>query len=513
MDQRDRLVADLAVRLGLIEPAALRRLPPLRAQFPTRPLERLLLDVGLLDTAGHQRLVAGLRAASSAPPSEARSAALRRRGLSDSDVLPLPPSDEEELEVPDDVFDEPTLVLGDEGTAEPAVFDQKTVVLPDDEPAVFDQKTVVLPDDEPALELLPGGDSDRLELALPPEEDPRLAEGAPTPPPSPGARQDKVLTGSEFQRRLEKRQGFEGFRLGDYRILGEISRGAFGVVLDAEPGGVTKSIGLDRGYEGNVALKVSLENRSDPRATERFLEETRVQIGFDHPHIVRIFDCGVEAGLTYYSMERIEGLEARRHVLDNGPMPPLLAVRIVKEIAAALAYVHQRRIYHRDLKPHNILLDQRTRPWRAVLIDFGLVTEHLAGDKDKGLILGTPSYMPPEQAQPRGGHGPINATSDIYALGATLYFFLTGRAPFTDRDPRKIIRKVVNQAPVDPAELNPAVPRRIADLCLKCLAKKQRDRYHSARQLEAELERELRSGQRKLKAKSFLGRFLGKKKP
>jgi len=146
-----------------------------------------------------------------------------------------------------------------------------------------------------------------------------------------------------------------------------------------------------------------------------------------------------------------------------------------------------------------------------VLIDFGLVTEHLE-NKDKGLILGTPSYMPPEQAQPSGGHGVINATSDVYSLGACLYYLLTGQPPFSDSNPRKIIKMVVQEQPRDPVELNDQIPRRIADLVLKCLAKRQRDRFHSANHLEAELEKELKSGRRVLKAKSFLGKFLGKKK-
>ncbi len=149
--------------------------------------------------------------------------------------------------------------------------------------------------------------------------------------------------------------------------------------------------------------------------------------------------------------------------------------------------------------------------YRAVLIDFGLVTEH-EENKDKGLILGTPSYMPPEQAQPRGGHGSINSTSDIYSLGATLFFLLTGRAPFIGKDPRKIIQMVVNDPPPDPVSLNPQIPRRIGDVVLKCLEKRQRDRFHSCNQLEAELEKELRSGRMKLKAKSFFGKFLGKKR-
>ena len=504
-------------------------------------------------------------------PKQTRRPNLRARGLTDSDVLLSIPDDDEDLdlEVPDDVFAEPTVVLKDEEPDPPLilkadsdqgdVFAQPTLVLNDDDEGdedVFAQPTLVLNDDDgggdedvfaqPTLVLNDddgGGDEDVFaqptlvldddkdgdandwgELDLAPKQtsdigdvDMRLQRDVNKSSarlPALGAEDTdaaRSLNSVEFQRRLKGRQGFDGFKIGDYKIRGEIARGAFGVVLRADPGGVTKTLANDRGYAGTLALKVALENTADPRATERFVEETRVQISFDHPHIVRIFDCGVEAGLTYYSMEKVEGIDARSYVLKSGPMPPLLAVRVVKEIALALSYVHKKRIYHRDLKPQNVLLDKACKPYRAVLIDFGLVTEHLS-EADKGLILGTPSYMPPEQAQPRGGHGTINLTSDIYSLGATFFFLLTGKAPFTDKNPRKIIKMVVGNDPPDPVALNDKIPRRIADICLKCLEKRQRDRYHSAAQLVADLDKELKSGQLKLKAKSFFGRFLGKKK-
>jgi hypothetical protein len=617
VDPRDVTLAKLAVALSLIDRRGYQRATALAKQFPGRSFDRLLLDTGLIDPRGHQRLLQAFQQqARQARPQRPQRSNLQGRGLEDSDLLPIdgppargpkrhnteviqvPDEDDLDLAVPDDIYAEPTMVLQEDGEGAPdSVFDEPTLAIPDDdsddgplvlkmddsddgifaeptmvledessqmqpedifaeptmvldesgggaedifaeptmvlgeadEGSIYDQHTLALPDDDsnegplslvddssdmlPALEerKKESGEIDALDVRLARDVDQRAPRSK---MPTPGVRSKKgggPLNGKEFQRRLKMRLGFEGFTIGDYKILGEIARGAFGVVLEAEPGGVTKSLAKDRGYEGMLALKVALENKADPRAAERFLEETRVQIGFNHPHIVRIFDSGVEAGLTYYSMEMIEGQECRSHVLKNGPMPPLLAVRLIKETASALAYVHKQRIYHRDLKPHNILLDKKAKPFRAVLIDFGLVTEHLK-NQDKGLILGTPSYMPPEQAQPRGGHGPINSTSDIYALGATFYFMLTGKAPFTDSNPRKIIKMVVEDQPRDPVEFNPQIPRRIADVCLKCIEKRQRDRYHSAKLLEADLEKELKSGQRMLKAKSFLGRFLGKKK-
>jgi hypothetical protein len=404
----------------------------------------------------------------------------------------------------DDILAQPTMVLDDSCAelsvpTEEELLAQPTVVMGDDSGVgdIYAEPTMVLADD--ALTLASESSSRH--------KRPRM--------PTPGVKSKKndgPLNREELQRRLKMRLGFGGFTVGDYRILHEIARGAFGVVLEVEAQGMTGNLAKQRGYSGNMALKVALENKTDPRETERFITETRLQISFDHPHIVRIFDCGVENGLTYYSMEKIEGMEARKHVLKHGPMPPLLAARICKETALALAYVHARRIYHRDLKPQNILLDTAQKPYRAVLIDFGLVVE-TDSSKDKGLIVGTPSYMPPEQAKPRGGFGQINVTSDIYSLGATLFFLLTGRAPFTGRDPRKIIKLVVGTPPPDPCALNPAIPRGLADLVLKCLAKKQSERYHSAKLLASDLEKHIRTGKMKLKAKGLLGRFgLGRKK-
>jgi len=436
------------------------------------------------------------------------------------------------LDDEDDILAQPTMVIEDDEPEgldlpldESGILAQPTMVLdessaelevPLDESGILAQPTMVLDD---SSDREPGGPADiYAEPTMVIKDDAlELQADQPSPRsrPMPGVKSKQAggsLNREELQRRLKMRLGFEGFKVGDYAVLGEIARGAFGVVLEVEATGVTGNMAKQRGYSGRMALKVALENKTDPRETERFLTETRVQISFDHPHIVKIFDCGVEKGLTYYSMERIDGLEARSYVLKHGPMPPLLAARVALETAEALAYVHGRRIYHRDLKPQNVMLDTSKQPYRAVLIDFGLVVETDAS-KDKGLIVGTPSYMPPEQAKPRGGFGKINTTSDIYSLGATLFFLLTGKAPFTGRDPRKIIKQVVSDPPPDPCALNPAIPRRLGDVVLKCLAKPQKERYHSAKLLAADLEKELRAGKMKLKAKSLLGRFgLGKKK-
>jgi serine/threonine-protein kinase len=155
------------------------------------------------------------------------------------------------------------------------------------------------------------------------------------------------------------------------------------------------------------------------------------------------------------------------------------------------------------------MIDRARQPYRTVLIDFGLVAKQKVNKSDEGLILGTPSYMPPEQAKPRGNFGAVNATSDIYSLGATFYFLMTGFAPFPGKDPREIIKRVCTEPPPDPTSLNPEIPRSIGAICMKCLAKAQRDRYPSAAALVKDLDKELSSAQRMLKAKGFMRRIFG----
>ncbi|MEZ6187375.1 MAG: serine/threonine-protein kinase [Planctomycetota bacterium] len=606
LNPRDTLLAQLALKLGLVDRVGLQRAMELAPRAPGMTFDQILVRAGLLDRPGWERLIAEFRRAAAAargqqpPPAPTPSSVLEQEadalvipmedevdGLgpdSEPELAPhasaalgppatlpaidLPSDDEPDFGGPseDDLYAQPTMIVADTrgmDLSDDDLYAQPTLIVPStsaarddmlseaefeamqaqraakraeeealDEDELFAQPTMIVSDQDPGGglsedELLAqptmivkeegGGltDSEEEILAQPTmimndSTSPTRQVARPQPTLVPGRAPGGSLDRNEFQRRLKARAKFEGLKVGDYQILREIARGAFGVVLEVEPTGMAKSMATQRGYEGNLALKVMM-HQSDAE-TERFLDEVRALIGFDHPHIVRMFDAGVEAGLTYYSMELIEGLEARQQVQRKGPLPALFAVRIVKEIASALSYVHAQKIYHRDLKPQNIMLDTTAQPYRSLLIDFGLVAEQEAKSRDKGLIMGTPSYMPPEQAQPRGGHGSINATSDIYSLGATFYFLLTGKPPFSGRDPRKIIKQVLSQPPKDPVKLNDQIPRKVADIVLRCMEKAQDDRYASARQLESDLDGFLRAGQRKLKAKALLGRFLGRRK-
>ena len=455
-----------------------------------------------------------------APPPKARKGELE---------LELKPTSE------DEILAEPTLMVptDEEDAARPA----KT-----NEEAILAEPTLMLGDDELKSGGRPGGDFPNLDLmpsdeagtggffagnapaAPAPAEAPLelpanlVAGEAPAPQgpkgPQPGAKKKAkggVLDRKEFERRSKLRMSYEGLHIGDYEIVGELARGAFGVVLRVKPESTAKTLARERGFQGEfMAMKVMLET-NDPEETRRFMDEVKVLIELVHPNIIRIFDAGVEKGLKYYTMELIEGVDTRTLVREQGgKLPVLYAVRIAKDVAAALAVVHQKTIYHRDLKPANVMIDRKSQPYRTVLIDFGLVTKKQTGEKkDDGLILGTPSYMPPEQAKPKGGFGEVNGTSDIYSLGATFYFLMTGTSPFPGKDPREIIKRVCTEPPPSPTTLNPEIPKSIAALCMKCLAKNQRERYVAARLLEQELEKELNAAQLKLKAKGFVRKLFG----
>ncbi len=266
-----------------------------------------------------------------------------------------------------------------------------------------------------------------------------------------------------------------GSRLGDYELEEFIARGGMGVVYKA------RQLSLDRW----VALKMIA---SDVQDAQRFRDEAEAAAALDHPHIVAIYDIGSLNGLMYYSMPLIEGSDLRQR-LREGPMPPRTAAEICRKLAGAVEFAHQRGVLHRDLKPGNVMFDLHDEP---IITDFGLA-KSLHDDSQQtrtGAVLGTPSYMAPEQAS---GDGKLVTTAiDVYGLGAVLYAMLTGRAPFEGSSSLQVIRKVEQDPPLAPRELQPEIPRDIEMICLKCLQKRPSDRYASARELQQDLQRFLR---------------------
>jgi DNA-binding beta-propeller fold protein YncE len=261
-----------------------------------------------------------------------------------------------------------------------------------------------------------------------------------------------------------------------YEILGELGRGGMGVVYKA------RQIGLNR----VVALKMILGGaHTEPAVLARFQAEALAVAKLQHPNIVQIYETGQHDELPYLSLEYVDGGSLDRR-LEGRPLPPREAAELVKTLARAVDVAHQAGIIHRDLKPANVLLTSSGVP---KITDFGLA-KTLGEDRGQtasGAILGTPSYMAPEQAG--GKKHEITRAVDVYALGAILYELLTGRPPFRADTPLGTLLLVVGEEATPPREVCPAVPRELEAICLKCLQKKPAGRYATAEALADDLQK------------------------
>jgi serine/threonine protein kinase len=266
---------------------------------------------------------------------------------------------------------------------------------------------------------------------------------------------------------------------GEYDQLELIAQGGMGVVYRARQQSLNRT----------VALKMI---RSDLLGTEeavqRFYHEARAAAALDHPNIVPIFEINQVAGCHYFTMAYVPGKRLRDVVSKGKPLGPRAAVELLLPIVDAVAYAHERGIIHRDLKPDNILIDQQGRPR---VTDFGLAKQlegnaHLTAT---GAVLGTPSYMAPEQALGE----PTGPGTDVYALGGILYFLLTSRPPFVASTATQVLSKLLAERPAPPRQLNAAVPAALSAICERCLAKKPDARYTSAPALKEALTEFLRT--------------------
>ena len=270
---------------------------------------------------------------------------------------------------------------------------------------------------------------------------------------------------------LAKYRGF-----GEYELLEEIGHGGMGVVYKA------RQKSLDR----IVALKLLLFGpHAPPESVKRFRAEAVATAALQHPSIVAIHEVGFCEGQHFIAMDYVEG-QCLSALIRGIPLPARRAAGYVKTIAEAIHYAHERGILHRDLKPANVMIDANDQPR---VTDFGLA-KRLEGDSEltvSGQVLGSPNYMPPEQAT--GKRGTLSRRTDVYALGAILYHALTGRPPFVSEGLAETVQQVLNVEPVSPRVLNPSVPADLETVCLKCLEKEPGKRYATAQMLAEELGR------------------------
>ncbi len=292
--------------------------------------------------------------------------------------------------------------------------------------------------------------------AGPPAASPRTTADAPPGPPGVGGAHLPTLPGFE--------------------ILGLLGRGGMGVVYRAWQPRLRRLVALKMIRAGVQA---------EPAEVERFLKEARAVAHLHHPHIVQIYEVGKAAGQPYLALELAEGGSLAQE-LAGTPQPAGRAAALVEQLARALQHAHEQGVIHRDLKPGNVLL---TADGQIKVTDFGLAKQldGEAAQTQTGAVVGTPSYMAPEQAA--GQSKRVGPAADVYALGAILYECLTGRPPFRAETALETARQVLADEPVAPRRLQPKVPRDLETICLKCLAKEPEKRYASALALAEDLRR------------------------
>lgn len=268
-------------------------------------------------------------------------------------------------------------------------------------------------------------------------------------------------------------------RLGRYTLLAELGRGGMGVVYRV----------FDPELRRELALKTLLLGKDpNPQVVERFLREAHTASTLRHPGIVPIHDIGVADGVPYYVMDLVHG-KPFDQVMREGRLPVLAdRVRIIRDVARAVAHAHERRVIHRDLKPGNVLIDGTGG---VHVMDMGLAKRiddcgQLTGTSE---VLGTPKYLAPEQLDGVRDHsGP---QSDVYALGVMLYEALTGRSPFQGAGLTELLTQILRARPVPPRQVDPAIPADLERICLKALDKDPTKRHADAGALAADLERAL----------------------
>lgn len=291
------------------------------------------------------------------------------------------------------------------------------------------------------------------------------------PAPTPAIQQDATIAPSAT--RATNNAGAEKNDFGDYELIEEIARGGMGVVFKAR----------DKKLNRVVALKMILGGQfSSPEDLQRFQLEAEAAAKLDHPGIVPCYEIGEFDGQAFFAMKFIEGGSLAQN-LGSIRSSQRDCVELLAKVAGAVHHAHQRGILHRDLKPANILIDNDGQP---MITDLGLA-KSTGGDSNlthTGAVLGTPSYMPPEQASGET----VTTAADTYSIGAIMYEMLTGQPPYCGESTIAIVMKVLDSQPDVPSKLNPGVDKDLELICLKCLARNPDDRYDTANDLAEDLE-------------------------
>jgi eukaryotic-like serine/threonine-protein kinase len=260
---------------------------------------------------------------------------------------------------------------------------------------------------------------------------------------------------------------------GRYRIIRKLGAGGMANVYLAE----------DQELGRRVAIKI-LDDRhaADDSFIERFRREAKNAAGLSHPNIVSIYDRGEAEGTYYIAMEYLSGRSLKELIVSRGPTPIRIAIDYTRQMLAALGFAHRHGIVHRDIKPHNVVVDS---DGRLKVTDFGIARSGASQMTEVGSIIGTAQYLSPEQA--RGS--PVDQRSDVYSVGIVLYEMLTGQVPFTGETPLEIAMKHLSEVPVPPSELRDDVPDDLDLVVLRALAKDPEDRYQTAEEMNADLAR------------------------
>src|SRR5215208_217925 len=251
---------------------------------------------------------------------------------------------------------------------------------------------------------------------------------------------------------------------GRYRIIRRIGSGGMADVYEAE----------DTQLGRRIALKLLYRRfAEDAEFVERFRREASSAAGLSHPNVVQVFDRGEWDSTYYIAMELLEGRNLKQVVRDHGALDPALAVDIVLQILKAARFAHRRGVVHRDIKPHNVIVDD---DGRAKVTDFGIARAGASDMTETGSIMGTAQYLSPEQAQGR----PVDARADLYSIGVVLYELLTGRVPFDAEAAVTIALKQVSEEPLPPSQLNPEISPQLEDVVIRALQKDPAYRFTDA---------------------------------